>query len=320
MLSLQRELGHGVTAEADYNGSHSKNLYVQTDVNRFPGDLILNQGTQTRLNPNFGGIIFGRTIGVADGHYGTLMLSKRFTHSWQLRGIYTFGKATDETSSNDNGTDNGEAIFNPLNLRSQHGLADYNVARRLTIDSVAEVPSGFFKNSFAKNILGGWRMSNILVLQSGLPFSVFTTASFNPVLDSNGNVIGLQPGSGDFNADGYAYDLPNAPAKGVVHTGNRSNFLKGVAPASAFPAPALGQQGNVGRNTLTGPGLANVNTEFAKVVKWERFSVEVRADVFNLFNRVNLVNPVSDLRSSLFGKSTGQNVPRSYQFGLHLDF
>ena len=40
MLSLQRELGHGLIAEADYNGSHSKNLYVQTDVNRFPGDLI----------------------------------------------------------------------------------------------------------------------------------------------------------------------------------------------------------------------------------------------------------------------------------------
>jgi len=320
MLSLQRELGHGLIAEADYNGSHSNNLYVQTDVNRFPGDLILNQGTQTRLNPNFGGIIFGRTIGVADGHYGTLMLSKRFTHSWQLRGIYTFGKATDETSSNDNGTDNGEAIFNPLNLRSQHGLADYNVARRLTIDSVAEVPSGFFKNSFAKNILGGWRMSNILVMQSGLPFSVFTTASFNPVLDSNGNVIGLQPGSGDFNADGYAYDLPNAPAKGVVHTGNRSNFLKGIAPASAFPVPALGQQGNLGRNSFFGPGLANINTEFAKVVKWERFSIEFRADVFNLFNRVNLTQPDGDLSSSLFGQSTSQNLPRSWQFGLHLDF
>ena len=146
------------------------------------------------MNPNFGAIIFGRTIGVADGHYGTLMLSKRFTHSWQLRGIYTFGKATDDTSSNDNGTNNGEAIFNPLNVPFQHGLADYNVAKRFTIDSVVEVPSGFFKNSFAKNVLGGWRMSNILVLQSGLPFSVFTSASFNPVLDPNGNVIGLQPG------------------------------------------------------------------------------------------------------------------------------
>jgi hypothetical protein len=309
-----------VIAEADYNGSHSSNLYVQTDVNRFPGDLIVNQGTQTRLNPNFGAIIFGRTIGVADGHYGTVMLSKRLTHSWQLRSIYTFGKATDDTSSNDNGTDNGEAIFNPLDIPFQHGRSDYSVAKRFTIDSVVEVPSGLFKNGFAKNLFGGWRMSNILVLQSGLPFTVNTSASFNPILDAGGNVIGLQPGSGDFNADGYSLDLPNAPAAGAVHTGSRSNFLKGFAAASAFPIPALGQQGNVGRNTFTGPGLANINTEFAKVVKWERFALEFRADVFNLFNRVNLTQPDSDLSSSLFGQSTGQNLPRSWQFGLHLDF
>jgi len=326
MLSLQRDIGHGLIAEADYNGSHSSNLYVQTDVNRFPGDLILNQGTQTRLNPNFGAIIFGRTIGIADGHYGTLMLSKRLSHSWQLRGIYTFGKATDDTSSNDNGTDNGEAVINPLNVAFQHGRSDYSVSKRFTIDSVVEVPSGFFKNSFAKSVLGGWRMSNILVLQSGIPFSVFTSAPFNPILDGGGNVIGLQPGSGDFNADGYGFDLPNAPAAGTVHTGNRSNFLNGIAPASAFPTPALGQQGNVGRNTFTGPGLANINTEFAKVVKLERFSIEFRADVFNLFNRVNLAQPDGapgggrDLSSPLFGQSTTQNLPRSWQFGLHLDF
>jgi hypothetical protein len=75
--------------------------------------------------------------------------------------------------------------------------------------------------------------------------------------------------------------------------------------------PALGQQGNVGRNTYSGPGLANLNAEFAKVMTWERFSLEFRADVFNLFNRVNLTQPDGDLSSSLFGQSTSQNLPRS---------
>jgi hypothetical protein len=187
------------------------------------------------------------------------------------------------------------------------------------MDSVVEVPS-LFHNSFAKSILGGWRMSNIVVLQSGLPFTVFTSAPFIPITDSSGNVIGLQPGSGDFNADGYGYDLPNAPAAGAIHTGKRSDFLTGFASASAFPIPALGQQGNVGRNTFTGPGFANVNTEFAKVVKWERLAIEFRADIFNLFNRVNLTQPDSDLSSGLFGHSTAQNLPRSTQFGIHLEF
>ncbi len=319
MLAVQKDLGHNLVAEVDYNGSHSSHLYIQTDVNRFPGDLIINKGTQTRLNPNFGPIIFGRSIGVADGHYGTFMLTKRMSHSWQLRGIFTFGKATDDMSSNDNGTANGEAIFNPLNIGSQHGLADFNVSRRFTADSLLDLPSPFHEG-IGKTLLGGWRMSNILVLQSGLPFTVYTSASFSPILDAGGNVIGLKPGSGDFNADGYGYDVPNRPAAGSVATGSRSDFIKGFASVSAFPQPALGSQGNLGRNTYIGPGLANVNTQFSKAFNFEHFSFEFRADVFNLFNRVNLTQPVSDLSSSQFGFSTSQNIPRYAQFGLHFSF
>jgi Carboxypeptidase regulatory-like domain len=320
MLAVQHDFGHNVVAEFDYNGSHSEHLFIQTDVNRFPGDLIINQGVQTRLNPNFGSIIFGRTIGTADGNYGSFMVSKRFSHSWSVRGIYTFGKSTDQMSSNDNGTNNGEAIFNPLDINAQHGLSDFDVSKRFTLDNVLELPSPL-KSGIGKQILGGWRMSNIVVLQSGLPFTVYTSAPFNPIFDSGGNVIGLNPGSGDFNADGYGYDVPNAPPPGSVKTGSRSNFITGFASASAFPTPALGQEGNLGRNSYIGPGFANVSTEFAKVLTFrERYTFEIRADIFNLFNRVNLTQPVSDLSSGQFGQATSQTLPRSEQFGLRLSF
>lgn len=318
MLALQKDLGHHMVAEVDYNGSHSDDLYIQTDVNRFPGDLIEHQGQQTRLNSSFGPIIFGRSIGIADGHYGTFMITKSMSQSWQLHGIYTLGKSTDEMSSNDNGTANGEAIFNPLDVGSQHGLSDYDVSKRFTVDSVVLFPSP--ASGISKAILGGWRMSDILVLQSGTPFTVYTSAAFNPIFDSSGNVIGLKSGSGDFNADGYGYDVPDRPPSGSVHTGERSDFIKGFAVATAFPTPALGRQGNVGRNTYIGPGLANVNAQFAKDFKFERLSFEFRADVFNIFNRVNLTTPVSDLSSGQFGISTSQNLPRSEQFGLHMSF
>ena len=107
------------------------------------------------------------------------MLTKRMNHSWELRGIYTMGKSTDEMSSNDNGTANGEAIFNPLDVTSQHGLSDFDVSKRFTIDSMVMMPN-LFENGLAKAVLGGWRMSNIVVLQSGLPFTVYTSAAFNP--------------------------------------------------------------------------------------------------------------------------------------------
>ena len=132
----------------------------------------------------------------------------------------------------------------------------------------------------------------------------------------------MKPGSGDFNADGYNYDVPNAPAPGTVKTGNRSDFINGFASASAFPIPALGNEGNLGRNTYFGPGLANVNVQFSKAFKFERYSFELRADLFNLFNRVNLLDSsvVSNLSSSQFGHATAQNFPRYAQFGLHFSF
>lgn len=319
MLAIQKALGHNLIVEGDYNGSRSDNLYLQTDSNRFPGDLIQHQGNQTRLQGEFGPIIFGRGIGVADGHFGSFMITKRMSHSWELRGIYTFGKSTDEMSSNDNGTANGEAIFNALDPMSQHGLSDFNVAQRLTIDALVMMPD-IFKSGWSKWLLGGWRMSDIVVLQGGLPFTVYTSASFNPILDQAGNVTGLNPGSGDFNADGYGYDVPDRPASGVVKTGERSDFLKGFAKASDFPTPALGNQGNGGRNTYSGPGLASVNAQFTKSFNVDRYGFEFRADIFNLFNRVNLVPPDSDLSSGTFGFSTSQNLPRSAQFGIHFSF
>ena len=320
MLALQKDLGRNLIFEADYNGTHSDHLYVQTDVNRYPGDLIQHAGVQTRLNPNFGEIDFGRTIGIADGQYATLMISKQMSHNWQMRAIYTFGKATDDLSSNDNGTGNSESVINSLNVPAQHGLADFDVARRFALDSVWAVPMPF-RNGIAKTVLGGWQVSGIMVLQSGTPFTVYTSAPFAPII-TNGVVTGLKPGSGDFNADGYNYDVPNAPAAGAVQTGNRSDFTKGFALASAFPIPALGSEGNLARNSYFGPGLANVNVQFSKAFTWERYSLQLRADVFNIFNRVNLLDSSvgSNLSSSQFGLATAQNFPRYVQFGLHFSF
>ena len=122
----------------------------------------------------------------------------------------------------------------------------------------------------------------------------------------------------------HDYDVPNRPAVGTVRTGNRSDFINGFASASAFPTPALGQKGNLGRNAYFGPGMANVNVQLAKQFNWERYSLEFRADMFNVFNRVNLPGEagglVTEPSNPLFGKATTQNLPRSLQFGLHLAF
>lgn len=157
----------------------------------------------------------------------------------------------------------------------------------------------------------------------GLPFTDLAGAPFVPIPNSSNQVIGSA--GGDYNAEGSNYHVPNAPSFGNNLSTNRTDFINGFAQASAFPTPALEQQGRLGRNTFTGPGMANVNSEFAKDVKnmWstpEGANLELRADIFNLFDLVNLTNPVSDLSSSLFGRSLSRNLPRPVQLGIHMDF
>ncbi len=309
MLSVQRLLWKDIALEADYNGTHSDRLYTLTDVNRFAGDLVQNGGQLTRLNPYFGPILYGRSIGVSDGHYGTLMLSRRFSQHWSARGIFAFGKATDFDSSSNQGPPNAQSVVNALNVAAQKGRADFSVARRVAVDSVIEVPV-LWKNGLAGEVLKGWRLTTIAILQSGLPFSVYTSAPFP---------------SGDYNADGFNYDYPNAPIFGKSFGTGRQEWLNGVFQSSNFPRPQPGQPGSLGRNVFTGPGLANVNLNASKAfrIPWfygEGASLEFRGELFNIFNRVNLANPVSDLSSGLFGRSVSQSLPRAVQFGLHFSF
>jgi hypothetical protein len=238
-----------------------------------------------------------------------VLISKRFSTGFSAKGIYTFGKATDLTSSNDNGVAGAQNVYDAANYTGQHAPADYSVTRRLTIDSVYDIPS-LFKHGLGKSVLGGWQLAGIAIFQTGLPFSVISTAAYP---------------KGDFNSDGLNYDAPNTPTFGNSLSTSRSNFINGLFPASAFPIPAAGKEGDLGRNTFTGPGLANVNLNVVKTAHIPFFvregaTLQLRGEIFNLFNRVNLTNVTSDLSSPLFGKSTAQSLPRSVTFGIRVAF
>ena len=149
-------------------------------------------------------------------------------------------------------------------------------------------------------------------MHTGLPFTVYTGASFK--------------GGGDYNADGYQYDVPNAPSFGNHLPGQpRSAFLKGLFPASAFPKPALGQEGDLGRNTFDAPGYANTNLNVAKLFytpffRGERLNLEFRGEFFNLFNHPNLLTMDSNLTDSNFGRATAQQTARNIQLHLKAEF
>jgi hypothetical protein len=137
----------------------------------------------------------------------------------------------------------------------------------------------------------------------------------------------------DYNADGTNSDVALTPSFGNSLSGRaKSDFLNGIFKCTTtrcgnlFLAPPLGQEGDLGRNTLRGPGY--VNTDFSAVkrthIPWfvgrEGAQFEIRGKLFNVFNRVNLSSVVGDLSNPLFGKATGTFPARNIQLGLRLEF
>jgi hypothetical protein len=326
-FGLQYEVHHGWVAEGDYVGSVGHHLYSSYNVNRFNGDLIQNKNVLKRLNTSFGGLFYGQANYNSAYNGGTFSIHNRgFAKGINLQAAYTFGKAIDQANTF------GPEPADLANLRSERGLASFNVGRRFSFSTLWQLPRFSPTSRIANALLNGWQVSNITILQSGSPFSVFCGASFAPTFDTNGNVIGNR--GCDYNADGTNNDRPMV-VPGIPRSGfSKSQFLDtGIFACTAtaarcgnlFPAPPLGQPGNLGRDTFIGPGYAN--TDFSAIkrthIPWfisEGAQMEFRAEFFNVFNHVNLRSVSSNLTSSLFGRATDTFPARDIQFGLRLEF
>lgn len=319
-FGVQRALASTVVAEVDYIGSVGRHLYSRYNVNRFAGDLIQHGGNFTGLQSGFFDIDYAQSNESSGYHGLTAALRKRAGWGLTFNGAYTYSKAIDQSSKHD-ASEHVDAFNDSLS----RGLADFDVRHRLAFTTLWAVP-GPHGGGLLNKILGGWELTNVTILQSGPPFSVLCGRPFQAVLDGSGKVIGNT--GCDYNADGINIDRPNTPAFGNTRTGlSRSDYLRGVLQASDFPAPALGQEGNLGRNTFHGPGYANTDFSVIKNLKipWflgpEGANLQFRTEVFNVFNRVNLTNVTNDLsNSALFGKSTSTFPARDIQFALRIAF
>ncbi len=318
--------------ETDYTGSVGRHLYTVIDRNRFAGDLIQNQDTLHRLNPFFATVNYGDNSASSSYNGATVSVRKIFSQNYTFQTSYTLGKAIDEVNSVGPGSGAVYAeVIDAYNVAAQRGLSPNDVRQKVALNFVAHLPSFTNMTAPVRYILGGWEASSLAVFQSGLPQTVYTSATFVPVWNDpacattvtpNCQVIGNT--GGDYNADGNTYDLPNKPSFSLNKSYSRSEYLTGLFSASAFSAPALGQEGTVGRDTVHGPGMAQVDFSLLKNLKvpWfhEQANLQFRAEVYNLFNRVNLNNFAGDLTSGSFGKATGTFTPRSIQLGARLGF
>jgi Carboxypeptidase regulatory-like domain len=318
VATLQHQFKGGWVASVGYSGSRSERLltgsvynqFPGTDINRFAGDLITNANVLTRLNQSFGSIGY-----ITNGNKSTYnafiaTVEKRFAKGGLMTASYT------RSSSWDYGQQ-----YPDQNTISQYWQPSaFNAPNRFSFTGAYPIPVPKLENRALDVLARGWQISGTAIAQSGLPFTVYTSAPFQPQLDSEGNVIGLLPGSGDYNADGYNYDWPNVN-RSYNTPSSRSAFLSGIFSPTDFSVPALGQEGNESPNRFRGPGFFDIDAALIKDTHLtERWNLQLRFEFFNVLNHPNLNGVDSNLADSSFGQSTSVFNPRWIQLAAKISF
>jgi hypothetical protein len=262
---------------------------------------------------------FGRTAttrefdGRMHSNYHSLQttLNRRFKDGLLLKAAYTWSKAIDEAPY----SDWTEYLWNaPIVFDRNRAQADHNIPHNFQLGWVYELPFGPGKSwattGTSGAILGGWQLNGLFAAYQGRPFTIFASdASLN------------MPG----NAQTADQVKENVETFGKV--GDAGTFFD----TSAFARVTEVRFGNVGRNTMRGPGVVNLDVSLFRSFKLnDQFTLQFRAEAFNVSNTPHFANPgdieTNDVNSSDFGKilSTDSNVAaarsREFRFGLHLLF
>lgn len=301
-INIQRELPGALVAQVAYVGSSSHDLYYPDNIDLpAPGP-----GSIQPRRPIQGYSAIYEYAPFVSANYSGLQaqLERRFGRGLTFLGAYTYSHSFDNGPSQADNTAGDPGPQNPLNFAAERGNSNFDVRQRFVASSVYELPFGkgrrFLGNSrFGSAIAGGWQLTGILSLQTGLPFT--PTLSFDP---TNTGTTARPNRTGNGN-------LPSSQ-QGPLHWFD----------SSAFTTPAPFTYGNSGRNILRGPGLRNIDVGLARTLAMrESLGLEFRAEAFNLFNTPQFGLPNSTLGVATTGViSTVVNPQRELQLALRLSF
>src|SRR5262249_45942817 len=251
---------------------------------------IVTNINQNNAFPNFGSILMLNSIGTSN--YNALQTNLRISkwHGLTSQFGYTWSHALDEISEY-------RAVIadDPNNIKLDYGNGDYDTRHLFTTSLTYDIP-GLSRGP--QLLTHGWEINTLWNFHSGQPSDVTR--------------LGL--------------DLIGDPFKGVDHKFSAARGgLQWLNPA-AFSAPVPGTDGNLSRNKFRGPGYGSVDFSiFKNIPVGERFKIQLRAEMFNLFNRVNVASGPGSVGSSCGAANANSPVlaqrtcTKSAGFGLVSD-
>jgi hypothetical protein len=310
-LTVQRQIASSNVLTVGYAGQRGVHLVRFIDENQaipqiLPGGRKFFPPNSSPRNPNFTGIRYKSTDGQAVYNALEASFEHRFQRGLLVRVHYVFSRNIDNGSVTVTQGGDNDLPQDPDNPRAERGLSNYDLRHYFVTYWSWDVPA-----LPGPRLLGkGWQWNSITSLASGNPFSA---------------VIGFDRARAGFQAG-------TAPQRPDLAPGRSTNPILGgpdrYFDPTAFALPPAGFYGNLGRNTLIGPGLTMVDMSVNKQFRLsERSYLQFRAEMFNSLNHPNFAIPSQRTVFSSTGPvgSAGRitatlTSSRQLQFGLKLVF
>lgn len=317
-FSIQRQLTNSLLLDVSYVGSKSTHLLGIVDINEpypgtafssgiIPAGTVVTATTTARLNAIRPYVGYG-SINVVEpwfnANYNSLQVfaRKQFKGDSQASFSYTYSK-----SLTNNQSDNSTAPQNSYNFRAEYGRAQQDRRHVFSANFVYELPFFRAQHGLTGKVLGGWELSGIVQINSGLPLTPTTT--------------GVDPGGLGFLGASSAGGRPDLvctdPNNGAPHQ------IGAWFSKSCFANVPTGinRPGNAGRGVITGPGFQRWDISAFKNIRFfERLNLQIRGDAFNIFNHTNPLAVQTSFTSVQFGQVTSYRDPRIVQVSAKLSF
>jgi hypothetical protein len=355
-LTVERQLPFTMALAVSYVGTRGTHIYGTGEWNPNVPLSITNgvpvwapTGTLQTVNPAWASVQLTGTYRDSNFNALEVTLDKRITKGLTFKTSYTWEKMIDNgQGSVGDSTYTNAYPANPFNSRWGRELSSFDIPQNFVVNFVYTLPSPKIQERVLATLTSGWGVSGIFTAHSGVPFSPAETVerSRSGVAGGANQFAGIdQP---NWAAGRNAYNATHGAFPAACQVGTVSPSNPPIAAGTplgtplhyydpcAFTLQAVGQLGNVGRDSLFGPGYEDFDFSLQKDTKvrflGEAGSVEFRSEFFNLFNRPNFVNPNTSVFSGTLTDATetplssaGQilttiGTSRQIEFSLRISF
>jgi Carboxypeptidase regulatory-like domain len=291
-LKVEQQLSPNTSISAGYSGSHGYHEMLSLDANLpaaticpaspcpagYPSGAFYYPSAAALANNAVWNTTHWFSEGITSYNGLEVDVNRRLSRGLQFRGVYTFSKTLDDGDNMNTSVATNSPAFvgNPLRPKADYGRASFDIRNSAVLQATYDLPFGrtnaAARERLVNRFIRDWQASAIVTLQSGLPFT--PQLSYNP--------------SNDGDTRNPVRPSWNPNFTGPVILGGPNEYFNPLA----FTQPLSGTYGNVGRNVLQGPSLAQTDLSLSRrFALSERLGLQFRAEFFNLFNRVNFNTP-----------------------------